>query len=211
VSDYVSATAGAYILGLSAWAALGAGYLLGGPLGWLFACLLAAFSVRLALRAFQEGEAMVPALVAPVASAAVLFYLFLPRWIAFPALVVFLGWWLATRLPRTASGTVGVSSSTVAYVLGLCAWGLVGLYFLPIDPSNNTEECGSGFLCLGGLGDEIYWFTVLAPPFFLLSLAGVTVAAGALWRHGWSSLNFGALAVAGSGPAIYAALALRYG
>jgi hypothetical protein len=51
----------------------------------------------------------------------------------------------------------------------------------------------------------------LAPPFFLLSLGGVAVAARAIWVYGWSLADLGALALSGSGPAIYAALALQYG
>jgi hypothetical protein len=212
VADYFSATAGTYILGLSAWAALGAVYVMGGPFGWALACLLALGSLLLTARALRDGEAAVPTLAAPVLSAVALLYFTVPRGMLVVLLLGFVGWWLLVRFPAVAGrGELPISATTAAYLLGACAWGLVGLYFLLIDSEDQSSQGCGGFVCLEGLGDEIYWFTVLAPPFFLLSLAGVAVAAGALWRYGWSTMNFGALALAGSGPAIYAWLAHAYG
>jgi hypothetical protein len=126
--------------------------------------------------------------------------------------VVALGSWLVSRAaPAGGPRELLVSATTIAYVLGGCAWGLVGLFFLFTGPDEQASQGCDLLDCFGGLGDELFWYMVLFPPFVLLSLGGAAIAARALWVQGWSRADLGALALSASGPALYAGLALAYG
>lgn len=209
MSDYFSATAGAYIAALSAWALLGVAYLGGGPIAWAAACVVTFGSVVLALRAFRDGEAGIPTVAAPICSTVALLYVAVPSDVLFVILLGFVAW-LSVGIPGRAP-RIPISATMGAYILGGCAWILVGVFFLMTSPDEEASHGCDLIDCFGGLGDEIFWYVTLAPAFFVLSLAGVGVAARVLWRYGWSTAAFGALALSGSGPAIYAMLAFSYG
>lgn len=209
--------AGAYILGLSAWAVLGLGFLLVDDLSaaQLFRTvtyLLALGSLALAVRAFGLGQGAVWELAVPVILSLGLLVAAMPRSLLVVLAAVAAAAWLVRRTsPAGDRRELPVSATTIAYLLGSCAWGLVGLFFLVTGPDEDASQGCDLLDCFGGLGDELFWYMVLFPPFVLLSLGGVAVAARAMWVYGWSRADLGALAVSASGPAIYAGLALAYG
>jgi hypothetical protein len=217
VSAYFSATAGAYILGLSSWMSLGLGFLLtdgvsAAQLSRTITYLLALGSLALAVRAFRFGEATLQALAVPVLLSLGLLLVAMPRSLLVLLAVVVVGSWLVRRAtPAGDRRELPVNATTIAYILGAGAWGLVALFFLLTGPDENASQGCDLLDCFGGLGDELFWFMVLFPPFVLLSLGGVALATRALWVYGWSRADLGALALSASGPAVYAALALGYG
>jgi hypothetical protein len=210
--------AGAYILGLSAWAVLGLGFLFTDDLsaGQLFrtvAYLLALGSLALAVRELRAREAPLHELAVPVFLSLGLLVVAMPRGLFVLLAVVALGSWLVRRTsPSTRDRReLRVGPTTIAYILGGCAWGLVGLFFLFTGSDEEASQGCNLIDCFGGLGDELFWYAVLFPPFVLLSLGGVAIAARALWVFGWSRADLGALLLSASGPAIYAGLAVAYG
>jgi hypothetical protein len=107
--------------------------------------------------------------------------------------------------------TLPISALTGAYLASGTAWLLVLAYaILTRSPEDSSGGCDL-LDCVGSAGDEIFYFLVLGPPFFALSLLGAGLAIRAFRVGEPAAAVLPAFALSAAGPTAYAFMAAIYG